>query len=491
MAPFRMMDPLREEESAVVIVTPYSTGCCIAQEVKNRGHKLICLWSKGFSQVMKTHVPLSCEGLSYDAELEEQETLEKTAMLVLEEARLQSWSIVAVLCGGEAGVDLTDALSEHLGLLTNGTDVPNRRDKKVQQELVKKAGLRSVRQASGSTFEQVETFLRTEQYPVILKPVDSAGSDGVKLCRSFEEAKEHFQHLMEVEMVNGGYCEEVLCQEYLKGREYVVDHVSLDGVHKTCMVWMYDKRPANGADFVYYGDIPVDSESPEAKALIPYARGVLDALGIKNGPTHGEIILTEEGPCLVEMNCRALGGDGLFQPLCRALTGGYNQVDATVDVYLDSEQFDLLPDKPPSPFLAAGQTVDLVSHTAGTVKATPGFEVIKLLPSFIHLESHVKDGTKVVPTVDMATELGCVLLMHPDKEVLKRDIALIRQMENNNVLIECYPEGSEKVSNRYSHRRFRSCSIDEYSTNFPAFPNLGQRRILSLDWVEPKEMYTQ
>eukprot|EP00980_Cylindrotheca_fusiformis_P025882 scaffold14791_cov66-Cylindrotheca_fusiformis.AAC.1 len=64
------------------------------------------------------------------------------------------------------------------------------------------------------------------------------------------------------------------------------------------MVWVYDKRNANGASFVYFGDIPFESDTPEAKALIPYARNVLDALGVKYGPSHGEFIMTADGPCL-------------------------------------------------------------------------------------------------------------------------------------------------------------------------------------------------
>jgi biotin carboxylase len=95
---------------------------------------------------------------------------------------------------------------------TNGTDIPNRRDKKIQQELIQAAGLRSVRQAGGRQFAQVEQFLQTEEYPVVLKPVESAGSDGVKLCHNFEEAKEHFEVLMESQMVNGGEVPAVLCQ---------------------------------------------------------------------------------------------------------------------------------------------------------------------------------------------------------------------------------------------------------------------------------------
>ena len=248
-------------------------------------------------------------------------------------------------------------------------------------------------------------------------------------------------------------------------------------MHKTLMIWIYEKRAVNGGDFVYFGDVPVDSESPEAKLLIPYARCVLDALGIENGPTHGEIILTDDGPCLVEMNCRALGGDGLFLPLCSALTDGYHQVGAAVDAYLDPAHFASLPDKHPSPFLAAGQCVSLVSYNTGTVKATPGYDVIKLLPSFVHLESHIKQGSKVTPTIDLATEAGSVVLMHQDKEVLKRDIALIRQMESNNVIFQYFIEGKETQAHK-QHRRFKSCSVDysAESSTFPSFPNLGQRR---------------
>lgn len=87
-------------------------------------------------------------------------------------------------------------------------------------------------------------------------------------------------------------------------------------------VWVYDKRPANGAAFVYFGMLPVDSGSTEAKLLVNYCHKVLDALALKNGPAHVEIIMTPSGPCLVEVNCRAQGGDGNWRPLARRLAGG-------------------------------------------------------------------------------------------------------------------------------------------------------------------------
>ena len=259
----------------VLLVDPYSTGCMIAQEIAKRGHPLLAVWTKGFAPAMKTHVPVSCRDLRYVAEVDDAEgwTLADLADAVAKAARdgavaagrdADHYAVAACLAGGEAGVDLADALSEHLGVRTNGTTgaFARRRDKKVQQELVRDAGRRAVRQVAGSAWSDVEGFLRSEAFPVVLKPTDSAGSDGVKLCHDMEEAKEHFHHLLQVEAVNGGFNTEILCQEFLRGKEYVVDTVSRDGVHKTMMVWCYDKRPRNGVSAAGRGASVCPSSGP-------------------------------------------------------------------------------------------------------------------------------------------------------------------------------------------------------------------------------------
>lgn len=132
--------------------------------------------------------------------------------------------------------------------------------------------------------------------------------------------------------------------------------------HKTVMICLHDKREANGGPFVYFNVYPVDSASSEANALIPYVRSVLDVLGIENGPTHAEVIIMADGPCLVEMNCRANGGNGTWQPLCRAISG-YSHVEAAVEAYLQEDKFhELREQRCPNPFLAQdNQLVDLVS----------------------------------------------------------------------------------------------------------------------------------
>ena len=81
-----------------------------------------------------------------------------------------------------------------------------------------------------------------------------------------------------------------------------MDQVSRDGVHKTTMIWMYDIQEVNGS-YVCTGQRPVASNTPTAESLVTYTRNCLDALGIRNGASHSEVILTADGPCLVEVRC--------------------------------------------------------------------------------------------------------------------------------------------------------------------------------------------
>ena len=291
----------------VVLVDPISTGALIAVDLDRKAYKVIALWTKGcYSRDMSSMATGFPE--AFLAQLEEQDTVPLTAEAL---RKVASFEISAVICGYETGVDMTNALSEYMGLRGNTMSggMANRRNKQVQQDAVKARGLRAARSASGKAWEDVKGFAETEVLPMIVKPVESAGSDGVKLCFSLAEVRDHFQLLMQSQRFVGAQDAGVLLQEYLQGTEYVVDHVSRDGMHKTTMVWVYQKGPANGAGFVCFGQECIP-ECPERQELIAYTRSCLEALHITNGPTHTEVMMTETGPCLVEINSRCHGAGG-------------------------------------------------------------------------------------------------------------------------------------------------------------------------------------
>lgn len=413
----------------VVLVDPYSTGGMLAPELARRGYSVIALWTNEVGE-NRGHLPQAATGFPerFFAEVDECSTLSATAAAL--QSVVAGADLVALICGGETGVKVADALSEHMGLRGNSTSngMANRRDKNVQQAAVNASGLRSVRSACGTLWGDVEAFCGTEKFPIIVKPVESAGSDGVKLCRTVEEARIHFDLLMGSQQKCGAQGAAVLLQEFLKGEEYIVDMVTRNGVHKATLIWKYDRRSANGGDFVNFGQMCIPSDTPEAKQLVTYTRGVLDALRITAGATHTEVMMTTTGPCLIEVNGRCHGAAGAWMPLAKALTG-YTQVEACVDAFLDADAFDKLPGVPLSPFLAAGQVVMLISFHRGTVEDTPGYERVRSMKSYVSLETMVKPGDTLERTVDLWGVTGMCVLVHEDSEVLRADIDAIRKME--------------------------------------------------------------
>eukprot|EP00441_Pelagodinium_beii_P044186 CAMPEP_0197651852 /NCGR_PEP_ID=MMETSP1338-20131121/34091_1 /TAXON_ID=43686 ORGANISM="Pelagodinium beii, Strain RCC1491" /NCGR_SAMPLE_ID=MMETSP1338 /ASSEMBLY_ACC=CAM_ASM_000754 /LENGTH=516 /DNA_ID=CAMNT_0043226603 /DNA_START=126 /DNA_END=1676 /DNA_ORIENTATION=- len=416
----------------VVVVDPASTGGCVAAEAATRGYSVIAAWGTEITLAERLHMPSDCKNIKFHAEVEELSTIRETADAV--RAAAGGMRIVACIVGAETGVTLADHLSVELKVRTNGIfDGGDRRNKSVQQRAVKAEGLRAVREALGSTWDEVSDFVDQEPLPIVVKPVEGGGSYGVKLCGTRQEAKAHFNLLIDGQRKRSAGGAAVLCQEFLKGQEYVVDHVSCDGIHKCMMVWVYDKHPTNGAAFVYYGMIPVDSESEIAKMLIKYTQGVLDALKLFNGPSHGEVMMTSDGPCLVEMNCRSHGWDGAWVPLAKMLTGGYAQPAVALDSHVDVGAFAKIPVIYPSPLRAAGQNVMLVSFFSGTVRSTPGYDKMKLLPSFVALQTGVGIGSRVELTIDLFTAVGVLVLAHEEPSQLEADLSVVRRMEKDGL----------------------------------------------------------
>ncbi|CAE7806005.1 ddaF, partial [Symbiodinium microadriaticum] len=235
------------------------------------------------------------------------------------------------MAGAETGVELADKLSSHLGLRTNGTSKSEaRRNKYIMGETIRAAGIRAVKQLRASTWGEIMEFLdewRPSPFQVVLKPISSAGSDDVILCQSVQGVQEAFGRIIGKINALGLVNSAVLVQEYLDGPEFVVDMVSRDGEHKVVAIWEYDWRPANNSTFVCHGcrllSLEDQANCPaDLNHLIAYQKRVCSALGILNGPSHGEIIwsVAEHRPILVEVN-------------------------ATIDAYLSPERFNALPDK--------------------------------------------------------------------------------------------------------------------------------------------------
>ena len=223
------------DREVVAVVDPYSTGACVAAAAAKRGFKIIHVMSAPDSGTMEEMVPKHLRGLSYIATLRANEALpfaERAKSLAAELRKAcGDLKLVAVLPGAEVGVELSEALAAETGLRGNAVATSRaRRDKNEMGEKVQSAGVRAVRQLKTTEWSPVAAWLvadwglppdHTDVTPcaLVVKPIDSAGSDGVTLCETVGAARAAVAKLVGATNALGIKNEAVLVQEWLRGDE--------------------------------------------------------------------------------------------------------------------------------------------------------------------------------------------------------------------------------------------------------------------------------
>jgi biotin carboxylase len=346
-------------------------------------------------------------------------------------AALREREVGFVVAGTEPGVLLADELSAGLGTPGNGMMRPRaRRDKWEMAKAVRDAGLAVAESfASPSTRRVTEWAESRDRWPVVLKPLASAGSDNVRICHSVEQVRSEHAAIVGSTDRYGVCNRSVLAQEYLHGDEYFVNTVSRDGVHHLVEVWRYFKRPLPGGRWMYDHEEPVRLDAPGVASLVDYAMDVLDALEIRNGAAHTEVMLTQTGPVLVESGAR-MGGSHSPDVVSRCV--GTNQVECLALAIAHPEQVTgrRLPTYRPRSNL---RYVTLISPTDGVAPDDEGFAPVRELESFLDLVSTTPAGDAVSATVDLATSPGYVYLESADPRQVESDYRRLRELERNGL----------------------------------------------------------
>lgn len=403
-----------------IVVDGYSSGNLLAGEFKSRGHASIHVQSTPviFPILTLTYRPDDfTHHFAFDGDLEP---------LVDSIGNLDP---ICVVAGTETGVELADALSEALGLPSNGTRMSEaRRNKFLMIEAVRAHGLKAARQLRTSDVESAVAWA-ANMPKVVIKPVKSAGSDNVAICTTEAEIREACGRILGTVNQIGLMNDDVLCQEFLRGTEYAMDGVCLDGRAHFTALWRYHKLAANGGDFVYDHDELIPCTDETGTALCNYLRGVLEALEITQGPFHAEVMMTAEGPSLVEIGTRL---NGTTTPVLHRACVGYGQLDLTADACVDRTRF---AEKSAQPYTLHqnGIAISLIAHQGGTVRSVPGAEIIKKYASFNEMYLRAKPGYIMKPTIDYFTTPGFVMLVHPDREIVQRDMDALRALEHDGM----------------------------------------------------------
>lgn len=212
------------------------------------------------------------------------------------------------------------------------------------------------------------TAYREFRGKVIIKPADNSGSRGVvQLPAAVDE-----RTLLEAYAYSkqSSRCGDVVLEEFMEGPEVSVESITVNG--ECHVVQITDKLTTGAPYFVEMGHSqPSALPADVREAIADVARRATYAVGIQNGPAHTEIMVTAEGPKVVELGAR-LGGDNITTHLV-PLSTGVNMVDCCIRIALG-----MAPDLQPK--LSCGSAIRYVKNQHGVIRAIDGLDTAKQVP---------------------------------------------------------------------------------------------------------------
>ncbi|MFF8940361.1 ATP-grasp domain-containing protein [Streptomyces paradoxus] len=406
-----------------VIVDGYSTGTFLPPAFAGLGIEVVHVHST--AQPMTSMLAPDPTAYRNHFHCPDEESFERTV------TALRELRPVAVLAGQEPGVPLADALSERLGLASNGTALSRaRRDKHEMVETLRAAGLHCARQfKSGDPRAVVDWAEHDNGYPVVVKPLSSASTDHVYRCHNAAEVDTAVRAVLASTDIFGRRNTEALAQSFLEGTEYIVDTVGVDGERFVCGVWKYEKTILPNGRNLYDLDVLLDASEAPVPDLIQYVGTVLDALGIRHGPAHAEVIMTPRGPALVEVGARL---NGNMNPGFHDACIGTNQADLTALAYARPEEFRARYAGRVYSRRQAAAVHSTRTLQDGTVRSVDQRAVdrISALPS-VHLTGiKLTPGKRIRPTVDLLTSPLRIFMTAPEMATIRADRNTIQTLKD-------------------------------------------------------------
>jgi hypothetical protein len=402
----------------VVVVDPYSSGAMLAPVLRGAGLEPVAVTS--------APMPSSLTGAFRPTDF----------ALVLSAAegidplvhRLRRLRPVAVVPGCEGGVILADVLAAELvpDRANDATLASARRHKGHMVAALEARGVRTIRTLTTSSPAEAADWVARHALDgrdLVVKPAMSAATVDVMLLPGGVGLASMITELLDRTNLYGVPNEEVVVQERVLGTEYTVDTFTCDGRHSVSGVYRC-RKVANGASFATYDSLTfVPYEAAETAVLVDYVKEALDALGIRFAFAHAEVMMTPDGPVLIEVGARPAGGD--LPALCELATGD-NALHCLARYLRDGT--------PPPPGYSLSWHVSTVYFRvarAGIIVNTAAYQRMRQLPSCRALRVRVADGDRIEATSHLLSTLalGWVVLAHRDPHQVERDRAAVREIE--------------------------------------------------------------
>lgn len=175
-------------------------------------------------------------------------------------------------------------------------------NKFLMRETCRKLGIDTIKYKLVDNIEDAVSFYNTLDTDAIMKPIDSAGSRGVIKIDSLEDIINNFEYTKSASKTG-----KVIVEEYIDGKELLLDGVVFNGVYQTIICGEYIKCEAPGVFSEYMGKYPAEITTEQYDRVNELVKKIIEGFGLNWGRTHTEVKINERGVWLMETAARGGG----------------------------------------------------------------------------------------------------------------------------------------------------------------------------------------
>ncbi len=197
-------------------------------------------------------------------------------------------------------------------------------DKKYMKEIFVKNGVPTAKHVVMGTFE--EEKVKDFQFPLIVKPVDSYSSRGVRKVLNNEEMKAAFEEAVVISRTKTA-----IVEEFCEGEELTVDVYVENGVAHVLTVSISDKIADKDRFVIYRTKNPAPISESVKDQIQDTAQKIADAFHLKDSPMLIQMISDGTRISVLEF-CARTGGSIKFRLIKKA--SGFDVIGAVADLTL-------------------------------------------------------------------------------------------------------------------------------------------------------------
>jgi biotin carboxylase len=179
-------------------------------------------------------------------------------------------------------------------------------DKLVMKEKLKKDGIPVPPYQEIFSPYDIDELAMKWGFPLVVKPSDSRGARGVLRVSEDVEKKWAFQHALE-----NSNSRRVIAEKFMEGKQLSTESMIY---HNRCFTASISDRNYELIDqYAPYiiengGVLPVDLSEEDIQSVEDVIARTAASMGIKNGTVKGDIVLSPQGPVVIEIAARLSGG---------------------------------------------------------------------------------------------------------------------------------------------------------------------------------------